>query len=220
MQSANKPQSTLMAMAAMNRRAAPASSPMGIKPGAGGGTPMESGLDSHLNFGMGHGHNMFSTTPLMGQAMSGTPLGGNRFAEGGKVAAKPAGPSAKERKEIRNIIENGKEDAVSALRASRSALLDMSDTPQAKDFLDMDFTAPLAKLQGRLAMADGGEVDAQESGYGDPGALYEQYQALEDQLQDESLDPYVQMQIVQQLAEIGEQLEGLGIDVAATGGTP
>src|SRR4051812_14125573 len=106
MPSINKPQATLMAMAAHNpafakkrglsqgvaREFNRADQRAGIlKRGAGGGTPLESGLNSHLNFGMGHGHNFFSTTPLMGHAMSGTQLGQKVFADGGSVT-KPAAP--------------------------------------------------------------------------------------------------------------------------------
>jgi hypothetical protein len=219
MNSTNKPQSTLMAMSQLGTKGSPAPG-MSQGPGGGATTPMQSGLDSHLNFGMGHGHNFFSTTPLMGHAMSGTPLGGqNHFAEGGKVK-KPAGPSAKERKAIRALIERGKEHAVAALRRSRDELLDMSPTPNTKDFTDTDFTEPLARLQSRLTMADGGEVEAPAAQAGNPAAMYQEYMDLMAQLESSDLDGQSQMQIIDRLALIEGQLEGLGIDVSGAASAP
>lgn len=169
-----------------------------LKRSAGGSTPLESGLDSHLNFGVGHGKNFFSTTPLMGHAMSGTPLGGKqRFAEGGEVK-KPAGPSAKERREIRELIERGKDDAVAALRATRSALT--SASPEAS----------LEKLRTRLAMKNGGEVVAAES----PNALYSEYMQLLEMLQDPQLAADSQGQMIDRIADLEDKLQSMGISVA------
>lgn len=168
-----------------------------LKRSAGGSTPLESGLDSHLNFGMGHGKNFFSTTPLMGHALSGTPLGGKqRFAEGGEVK-KPAGPSAKERREIRALIERGKDDAVAALRATRSALT--SASPEVS----------LESLRARLAMKNGGEVGAEA-----PNALYTEYMQLLEMLQDPQLDTAAQTQMIDRIANLEDKLQSMGISVA------
>jgi hypothetical protein len=167
-----------------------------LKRAAGGTTPLETGLDSHLNFGMGHGRNFFSTTPLMGHAMSGTPLGGKqRFAEGGEVK-KPAGPSAKERREIRSMIEQGKDDAVAALRATRSAL--SSASPEVS----------LEKLRTRLAMKNGGGVSTEA-----PDALYAEYMQLMEGLEDPQLDPNAQAQLIDRIADLSDKLESMGIAV-------
>ncbi len=181
-----------------------------LKRAAGGAAPLESGLDSHLNFGMGHGKNFFSTTPLMGHAMSGTPLGGKRFAEGGKVSkpAKPAGPSAKERREIREIVERGKQDAVETLRASRDALLSMRP-------MDATVDTKLAGLRDRLMKADGGAVVEEPSAAeGDPVQLYQEYLDLLAQLENPELEPQRQAESIDRLAEIERALEAMGINVA------
>jgi hypothetical protein len=212
MQSGNKPPSTLMAI--RNGK---------MKRGPGGNSPMEAGMNAQMNNGQGHGHNFFSTTPLMGHAMSGTQLGQAdgairnaqstlakfRFADGGKVA-KPAGPSAKERKEIRNIIERGKTNAVAALRGTRAALIDSSPDDSS------DFGPALDKLRGRLEMKDGGEVEASASG--DPQMMYQEYMELMDHLQDANLDQGLQVQIVERLADLEQTLEALGINVAEQAG--
>jgi len=228
MPSKTKQQATLMAMAAHNRafakkrgipmRAARefnrADKGTGIlKRKAGGPTPLESGLDSHLNFGMGHGRNFFSTTPLMGHAMSGTPLGGKRFADGGKVSkpAKPAGPNAKERREIRALVERGKQDAVAVLRASRDELLAKAPAPADQE----DFTEPLEQLRHRLTMADGGQVQEEEqpTAYGaNPVDLYQEYLDILAKLQEEPNAD--QGQLLSRIAEIEQLLGGLGIDLA------
>lgn len=230
MPSVNKPQATLMALAAHNpafakKRGIPskvakdfnqADARTGIlKRGAGGGTPNESGMNAKMNFGQGHGHSLFSTMPLLGHAMSGTQLGQAdntirnahrqlaRFAEGGSVK-KPAGPSAKERREIRELIEQGKQDAVATLRTTRDALSDALPSPA------MDFTPSLDKLNGQLAMKDGGAVSADAES---PARLYEEYQQLIETLHMPHLEHDLQMEIVDRLADLEKQLEGLGINV-------
>jgi hypothetical protein len=187
-----------------------------------------------MNFGQGHGRSMTSTMPLMGHALSGTPLGADRgsarkaphlysmrFAEGGKVA-KPSGPTAKERADIRDMIERGKEDAIDTLRRSRSALLDMM--PAAPSTTDYD--SALDRLRGNLSMQGGGAVDAADGAQddesapqqGDPTAMYQEYMELLEQLQDPRLDSTRQMLLVDRLAEIEKGLEALGIDVSENAG--
>jgi hypothetical protein len=241
MQSGSKPPATLMAMAASNvakkRTAAPAGRGAALARGAGGTTPNEAGLNQKMNEGRGHGHNFFSTTPQMGHAMSGTQLGQVdstiqkaqstlsrfRFAEGGKVA-KTAGPSAKERREIRSLIEDGKADAVSALRGTRAALLgSVPEEPK-------DYDAALNRLSGSLALKEGGAVreeDAagQEAGTADPELMYEEYTELIRHLQNPNLDRGLQMQMIDRLAQLEDGLEALGIKVeegasAPPGATP
>lgn len=186
----------------------------------GGSTSLERGLEMKMNFGQGHGHNFFSTTPLVGHALSGS-LGKAdrstrhaqkrfaRFAEGGEVK-KPAGPSAKERREIRNMIERGKSDAITALRSTRSALL--STVPSEPG----DIATSLDELRDRLAMKDGGAVGSDDS----PEFMYEQYMQLLDKLQDPQLDENTQMQIVDRLAQLESDLQALGIDVGEDAGAP
>lgn len=182
MQSGNKQMSTLMAMS---------SGMLGKKP---------------------KGHGM----PTLGHAMSGTQLGQvdnsirnaqgalAKFADGGEVK-KPTGPSAKERREIRDMIERGKEDAISTLRTTRSALA--STSPPAPE----DYTQSLSDLSGRLALKDGGEVESGESDA--PAKLYEQYTQLMDQLHAPGTNPQMQMQIVDQLTQIVSTLESMGISL-------
>lgn len=244
MPSVSKPQATLMAMAAKSpalakRRGIPqrvarefnrADKRTGIlKRGAGGRTPKESGMNSMMNEGRGHGQNFFSTTPLMGQAMSGTQLGqADRtirnahatlarfaFADGGSVKTpKPQGPSAKERREIRTLIERGKNDAVETLRGTRAALL-QKHMPE----VDADYTAELDRLHERLAMADGGEVetpaelDAGEPVSADPRLMYDEYMQLLDVLQDPNIAPDLQAEVIERLSQIETRLEALGIEV-------
>lgn len=187
MPSVSKPQATLMAIAAKNpavakRRGIPqsvarefhrADKRTGIlKRAAGGTTPLEAGLNAKLNFGQGHGHNLFSTMPLMGHALSGTQLGQadnairraqRRFADGGKVAAKPKGPSASERREIRAMIERGKGDAVGALRQTRAALLNSMPAPmERKRSANAALFQRYAALLDRLGKPDHDEADLTE----------------------------------------------------------
>jgi len=189
----------------------------------GGSTSLERGLEMKMNFGQGHGHNFFSTTPLVGHALSGS-LGKAdhstrhaqkrfaRFAEGGEVK-KPAGPSAKERKQIRDMIERGKSDAIETLRTTRSALL--STVPSEPG----DIGASLDELRGRLAMKDGGAIDM-DMGSDSPELMYEQYMQLLDKLHDPQLDENTQMQIVDRLAQLESGLEAIGIDVGEDAGAP
>jgi hypothetical protein len=154
--------------------------------------------------------------PTLGHAMSGTQLGqvdssirnaqGSlaKFAEGGGVK-KPAGPSAKERREIRDMIERGKEDAIDTLRTTRSALASTSPPPPE------DYTQSLDALSGRLALKDGGEVDSGESDV--PTKLYEQYKQLMDQLHAPNTNSQMQMQLVDQLSHIVSTLESMGVSV-------
>lgn len=238
MPSKTKPQAILMAMAARNPKFAKkrgisssvarefnqADKRTGIlRKGAGGMTPNESGMDAKMNFGLGHGNSMFSTTPLMGHAFSGTQLGQadnairraqKRFAEGGEVK-KPAGPSAKERKEIRAIIERGKGDAIDALRATRTALAaSMPPRPEAEDY-DVSLSDLRDRLKQPIALADGGEVEEAPEVAASPEMLYEEYQTLMEQLTNEGLDESLQMEIVDRLAKIEGDLEAMGIDVTA-----
>lgn len=182
-----------------------------LRRGANGGraTPLESGMDAKLNFGQGHGHNFFSTTPLFGHAL-GTALGASakkrHFAEGGEVKQK--GPSLKERREIRATIERGRNDAVAALRDLRAQLT--SDMPQGP----LDIRSSLDDLRGRLAMQDGGDVKASGTAQiGDPSALYQEYLDLLEKLSDPQIDGETQGQVVDRLGEIEAQLEALGINV-------
>jgi hypothetical protein len=160
--------------------------------------------------------------PGMGHAMSGTQLGQvdstiqnaqaglAKFASGGEVK-KPAGPSAKERREIRDMIERGKDDAIATLRNTRSALA--STSPPAPE----DYTQSLDALSEKLAMKDGGEVESAQAGA--PTKLYEQYTKLMDHLHTVD-DPQMQMQLVDQLTQIVSALESMGISVPSGGDTP
>lgn len=177
MQSGNKGQSTLMAMAMM-------------RPGKKGKR---------------------GAVPSMGHAFSGSQLGQvdnsirnaqgalAKFADGGEVK----GPSAKERREIRDTIERGKADALSTLRTTRAALA--STSPPAPE----DYTQSLDALSGKLAMKDGGEVDEPLQS-GAPAKLYEQYTKLMDKLHGHN-DPQTQMQLVEHLTQIVSALEAMGI---------
>jgi hypothetical protein len=186
-----------------------------LKRGAGGNTPNEAGMNSKMNFGQGHGHSMFSTMPLMGHALSGSQLGQadhairaahqrlSSFAEGGEVK-KPPGPSAKERAEIRGMIERGKDDALAALRNTRAALALSVPGPAANDD---DYGSQLEGLRSRLAMKDGGEVSDDN-----PQEMYREYVDLTKQLNEES-HPELQAQLVSRLAQLEQKLEGLGVNL-------
>jgi hypothetical protein len=150
---------------------------------------------------------------MMGHALSGTQLGGvdnlirkaqdrfTMFADGGQVK-KPAGPSLKERREIRAMIERGKGDAVDALRDMRSALLQtQEDAPTA------DPEAGLAKLSSSLAMKDGGPISP------DPAHLYDEYRELMDRVDDPRIDADLREQMMQRLRTIEDALDQVGIDV-------
>jgi hypothetical protein len=187
-----------------------------LRKAAGGRSPMQQGMDSKTNFGQGCGGSMFSTMPLMGHAMSGTQLGqadaliqkaSAKFAEGGSVKkpAKPPGPSAKERKEIRALIEHGKSDAVGSLRETRAML--MANAPSPAEDVDES----LAKLSDRLAMK-GGAAPGEN-----PGALYQEYQQLMVALEQGGVDPKQQMALVDRIAQLGDRLDKLGIATAAPG---
>lgn len=183
-----------------------------LKRGAGGTTPNESGMNAKMNFGQGHGHSMFSTMPLLGHALSGTQLGQvdntirsahqrlARFAEGGEVK-KPAGPSAKERAQIRGMIERGKDDALETLRTTRAAL---AQSAPARAANEDDFGAQLEGLRSSLAMKDGGEVND------NPQEMYREYVDLTNQLNEES-HPELQAQLVQRLAQLEQKLEAMGV---------
>jgi hypothetical protein len=178
-----------------------------LKRGAGGRSPNESGMNAKMNFGQGHGHSLFSTMPLMGHALSGTQLGQvdstirnaharlARFAEGGEVK-KAAGPSAKERAQIRDMIERGKDDALSALRNTRAALA-QSAFPASNDD---DFTPQIESLRSRLTMQDGGKVDEPET------KMRGEHAALTRQLHDEhdSSDP---RELLQRLVDLEKHME-------------
>lgn len=210
MPSESKPKSTLMAMSAPYLTGSS---------GRGGGTRAQPVTDPRKNFGQGEGKSMFSTMPLMGHAMSGTQLGqadslirkvSARFAEGGSVKkpVKPSGPSAKERKEIRALVERGKSDAVSALRDTRDALRDSA--PEPADDVD----GALATLSSRLALKDGGEVQGADDGAMSPELMYQEYQELVQALQDPRIEQELQLEMVDRLAEIEDALERLGITVS------
>jgi hypothetical protein len=184
---------------------------------------MQSGVQDHMNFGQGHGRGMFSTMPLMGHAMSGTQLGQadaligkaqRAFADGGSVKdSKSAKPqiSAKERKEIRDMIERGKSDAISTLRSTRSMLMSNAPAPSSEDEDDSS-TAALANLSARLAMKDGGEVQADS-----PDELFAEYQKLTAELDNDEIEPSRQAEVVDRLAAITEELDKLGVPVGLPG---
>lgn len=182
-----------------------------LKRGAGGRTPNESGMNAKMNFGLGHGHSLFSTLGSMGHALSGTQLGHvdstlrsahrglAKFADGGKVT--PPGPSAKERAAIRGMIERGKDDALHALRGTRTALAATSP-PRAAN--DDTFGPQLESLRSRLAMKDGTDS---------PQEMYREYVDLTSQLQNEESHPELQVQLVQRLGQLEQKLGALGIPI-------
>lgn len=126
--------------------------------------PNKTGMNQKMNFGQGHGHSMLSILGGMGHALSGTPLGHvdrtlrgahrslAKFAEGGEVKKAP-GLSAKERAQIRGMIERGKDDALDALRSTRAALALSAPTRPANEG---DFAYQIDSLRDRLAMKEGG----------------------------------------------------------------
>jgi hypothetical protein len=203
MPSDSKPPSTLMAMAARNLK----------RRGTSGKASTGSGVMK--KFGGG-------PASMMGRALSGTQFGQPdslirraqdtfaRFADGGAVK-KPPGPSAKERKEIRNLIERGKTDAISALRETRNALLADAPAPA-------DTDAALGKISSRLAMKDGGEVDAPEEVAEsvdpvDPAIMYQEYAELMEALEEPSLDEGLRAEIMDRLAEIEHALDAVGVEL-------
>jgi hypothetical protein len=215
MPSVSKPQATLMAMAAHNPAFAKKK-----------GIPMRVAKDFNradkrtgiLKKGGG------GAASMMGHALSGTPLGGadnlirkaqdrfTMFADGGAVKAKPAGPSAKERREIRSMIERGKTDAVSALRDTRDALLEAQEGTPVNDISGAD--ASLTRLRSQLAMKDGGQVPDAAAVSPDPALLYDEYRELITKLDDPRLDSETLTEMVDRLATIEHQLEQMGLSVA------
>lgn len=224
MPSTSKPQATLMAMAAHNPAFAKKK-----------GIPVRVAKDFNRADKGGSMLKKAGGGPasMMGHALSGTQLGGPEnlirkaqdrfatFADGGAVK-KPAGPSLKERREIRAMIEDGKDDAVSALRGMRSALINSQEKSPVEQ-PDPDPDTSLARLRSQLSMADGGEVDVDdaEAPNDDPAAttpnpemLMQEYQELVTALQDESLPQEMHGQIIDRLASIESMLEQMGIDVS------
>lgn len=204
MSSASKPPATLMAMAAHS----PA---FGKKKGTSVSTNQRAGIVKKAGGGAG---------AMIGHAMSGTQLGDSdnlirkaqdrfaTFAEGGAVK-KPAGPSAKERKEIRGIIERGKTDAVSALRDTRAALIQ-----QQPPDVEPDTDSALASLTQRLAMKDGGEVEAPDEGMSQsPDLLYQEYAELMDNIDDPRIDDELRQQMADRMELIESSLDSVGIEV-------
>lgn len=205
MSSASKPPATLMAMAAHSRA-------FGKKKGAPVSTSGQSaGIVKKAGGGAG---------AMIGHAMSGTQLGESdnlirkaqdrfaTFAEGGAVK-KPAGPSAKERKEIRSIIERGKTDAVSALRDTRAALIQ-----QQPDDVETDTDNALASLTQRLAMKDGGDVEAPDEDMPQsPELLYQEYAELMDKIDDPRVDDELRQQMAERMELIESSLDSVGIEV-------
>lgn len=145
---------------------------------------------------------------MMGHALSGTQLGGadnlirkaqdrfTMFADGGAVK-KPAGPSAKERREIRGMIERGKSDAVGALRGMRSALIQTQEGSPVPDA-----GMRLAKLSSRLAAKPLSP---------DPAALYDEYRELFQHVQNPKLDDDLRGQMTDRMEKIEGTLDQLGI---------
>ena len=201
MPSVSKPQATLMAMAAHNPAFAKkkhipvkvakdfnrADKRSGILKKGGGGP-----------------------ASMMGHALSGTQLGGTEnlirkaqdrftmFADGGAVK-KPPGPSAKERREIRAMIEHGKSDAVSALRGMRSALIaSQEDTPVEKP----DADASLARLRSQLTTKIAPVTP-------NPVHLHDEYRELLQRVDDPRLDPELRDQMSARMAAIEGMLGGV-----------
>jgi hypothetical protein len=202
MPSESKPLSTLMAMASRHLKTVKTRGSAQGNPGGGAMKPSGGG-----------------PATMMGHALSGTQFGQPdslirkaqdtfaRFASGGAVkkpAAKPKGPSLKERKEIRALIERGKTDAVSALHATRDALLKNAPSPP-----DVDST--LGRLRGQLAMKDGGEVESEDEApmTGDPAVMYQEYSELMEALQNPKIDPELQAEMMDRMMEIENSL-GMG----------
>lgn len=139
---------------------------------------------------------------MMGHALSGTQLGGadnlirkaqdrfTMFADGGQVK-KPAGPSLKERREIRALIERGKNDAVSALHDMRSALI---QTQENSPVSDPDRT--LAKLSSQLAMKSASNTAP------NPVLLHDEYRELLSKVDDPRIDEELRSQMMERLRAI------------------
>jgi hypothetical protein len=147
---------------------------------------------------------------MMGHALSGTQLGGTEnlirkaqdrftsFAAGGAVK-KPAGPSAKERREVRSMIEQGKSDAVGALRGMRSALISsQEDTPVKQPDADQS----LARLRSQLAT----KVPQTTP---NPSLLHDEYRELMQRVDDPRIDPELRSQMGVRLADIEQMLGAL-----------
>jgi hypothetical protein len=208
MPSVSKPQATLMAMAFAKKKKIP-------QRGARDFNRADKGSGMLKKSGGG-------PAGMMGHALSGTQLGQAdslirkaqdsfaRFADGGAVKKpQPKGPSLKERKEIRAIVDRGKTDAVSALRATRASLMETVPEPAE------DADVALAKLSTRLAMKDGDGVEEDEepeTAIGDPGLMYQEYAELLETLQDAELDEGMREEIVDRLADIEHALSTVGIE--------
>jgi len=201
MPSVSKPQATLMAMAAHNpafakKKGIPvrvakdfnrADKKSGILKKAGGGP-----------------------ASMMGHALSGTQLGGtdnlirkaqdrfSMFADGGAVK-KPPGPSAKERREIRSMIERGKSDAVGALRGMRSALINSQEDAPVQQPKDTD--ASLQRLRSQLAAKSAPPAP-------NPAHLHDEYRSLLEHVDDPRIDPELRGQMSARLATIEQMLGG------------
>lgn len=203
MPSTSKPQATLMAMAAHNPAFAKKK-----------GIPVRVAKDFNradkrtgiLKKGGG------GPASMMGHALSGTQLGGadnlirkaqdrfTMFADGGAVK-KPVqkGPSAKERREIRSMIERGKSDAVGALRGMRSALINSQEDSPVEKPSDPD--ASLARLSSRLA--------TKKAAAPDPTHLHDEYRSLLEHVDDPRIDPELRGQMSSRLATIEQMLAGV-----------
>jgi hypothetical protein len=176
----------------------------------GGRSPALSSMEAHTNFGQGRGHSMFSTMPLQGHAMSGTQLGQadaligraqKAFSEGGSVkkdsGSKKPQMSAKERGEVRALIERGKTDAVTSLRSTRAMLLRTSPaSPRTEDRAG----DALARLSRQLSIQ---APDPQQ-----------EYAALMAQLENAPLDPVSQRKLLDRLAMLSEELDQTGLATA------
>jgi hypothetical protein len=196
MPSASKPQATLMAMAAHNPAFAKKK-----------GIPVRVAKDFNradkrtgiLKKGGG------GAASMMGHALSGTQLGGTdnlirkaqdrftMFADGGAVK-KPPGPSAKERREIRSMIERGKSDAVGALRGMRSALINSQEDSPVQQPSNTD--ASLERLRSQIPKKPAPN----------PALLHDEYQSLLQHVDDPRIDPELRGQMSSRLADIEKML--------------
>lgn len=214
MPSTSKPQATLMAMAAHNPAFAKKKGiPMGVARDFNR-ADQRTGIVKKAGGGAG---------AMIGHGLSGTQLGDAdslirkaqdrfaTFAEGGAVK-KPAGPSAKERKEIRGIIERGKTDAISALRGTRAALIQQQPPPDT----ELDTDDALARLTQQLAMKDGGEVEAAEAPDEalpqSPELLYQEYAELMDKINDPRIDDELRQQMAERMELIESSLDAVGVE--------
>jgi hypothetical protein len=195
MSAPNSPLSTLMAMASQNlmstsTRGAPSQAGSILKKGGGGPASM------------------------IGHALSGTQLGAadnlirkaqdrfTMFADGGEVK-KAAGSSAKERREIRNMIERGKGDAVDALQSMRHAL-----TQSEPALLPTSDAA--TKLQKLTAHQGDGARSSEHA-----ASLYREYVSLLQQLDDPSDGAQVS-RITDRISQLENELSSLGINLDET----